>query len=84
MEDTALPWCIELAAQLRQNKLKTEVYPQSSKLKKQLDYANAKGIKAAVLIGSNEINTQTLSVKNLITGEQFSCNANDLLKVVLG
>ncbi|MEN9345172.1 MAG: hypothetical protein RLZZ60_641 [Bacteroidota bacterium] len=82
MEDNALPWCIELANELRQQQIKTEVYPQSSKLKKQLDYANAKGIKAAVLIGSNEINTKTLSVKNLITGEQMTCQANDLISII--
>jgi len=82
MEDNALPWCIELANELRQQQIKTEVYPQSSKLKKQLDYANAKGIKAAVLIGSNEINTKTLSVKNLITGEQMTCQAYDLISII--
>ena len=82
MEDQAIAWCIELANDLRMNGFKVEVYPQSSKIKKQLDYANAKGIKAAILIGSNEIETKSLSVKNLISGQQLNCTPNNLISVL--
>ncbi len=62
--------CVRLAAQMRSAGIRTEVYPDSAKMKKQMSYANARNIPFVALVGEDEIKTQTISLKNMITGEQ--------------
>lgn len=56
-----------------------EVYPDSSKLKKQLNYANAKGIPFVILLGSEEMQTGQLTLKNMQTGEQDKQSIEEIL-----
>ena len=63
-------YCIPLVAQLRKAGIRTEIYPDSAKMKKQMGYANAKEIPYVVLVGENEMNTGKLTLKNMTTGEQ--------------
>jgi len=56
--------------QLRAAGINTELYPDASKLKKQFDYADRKRIPFVLIIGSEEIETGTYSLKNMQTGEQ--------------
>ncbi|MDI1232989.1 MAG: histidine--tRNA ligase [bacterium] len=70
MDESAFAYSLPLADELRLNGIKTEVYPDTSKLKKQLDYANAKNILWAVIVGENEMKNNQLALKNLLTGEQ--------------
>lgn len=56
---------------LRASKIPTEVYPQDSKLKKQLSYAHNKGHEFCLIIGEEEFNTNTATLKNMTTGMQF-------------
>jgi len=78
MDEKAFAYCLPLADNLRLNGIKTEVYPDTSKLKKQLDYANAKNISWAVIIGENEMNNNQLAIKNLVSGEQELIDKNAL------
>ena len=59
-----------LATQLRKENLSIEVYPEATKIKKQLDYANKNNIPFVAIIGSEELNEKTLMLKNMVTGEQ--------------
>lgn len=61
---------LPLLNQLRQAGVASEMYPDLAKVKKMLDYANAKRIPYVVLIGSEEVQTGQLTVKNMVTGEQ--------------
>ncbi|GAB3755264.1 histidine--tRNA ligase [Spirosoma pomorum] len=61
---------LPLLSQLRASGLAAEVYPDLAKVKKMLDYANAKQIPYVALIGSEEVQTGTVSLKNMVTGEQ--------------
>lgn len=70
IEESELLTCIEIAQHLRGNHISATTYPEASKLKKQLDYANNMNIEFAVLIGSKERETQIASVKHLPSGEQ--------------
>lgn len=70
VEESQLLTAVNLAQQLRKQGISATTYPEASKLKKQLDYANAMSIEFAVLIGSREAETQTATVKNLDSGEQ--------------
>ncbi len=68
-----------LLSQLRNAGVAAEAYPDLAKVKKQLDYANAKQIPYVVLIGSEEIQTGKLTVKNMITGEQQQLTAEEIV-----
>lgn len=70
MDNQALQYCIPLAANLRSKGYKVEIYPTAAKLKKQLDYANAKNIKWTAIVGESEMQNNQVALKNLISGEQ--------------
>ncbi|MFK7756778.1 MAG: histidine--tRNA ligase [Flavobacteriales bacterium] len=74
-------YCVKLAAELRDNNIKTEVYPESAKMKKQMSYADAKGIPYVLLIGSNEIESGNLTLKNLESGEQKQVTKEELINL---
>ena len=75
-QDYALP----LLAQLRKAGIRAEVYPEAgAKMKKQMGYANAKQIPYVVIIGSEEMETGMVSMKNMISGEQIKINANEIV-----
>ena len=65
-EAAALP----LLRALRDGGVAAEIYPEAGKMKKQMEYANRRAIPYVVLVGSQEIEAQAATVKNMQTGEQ--------------
>ncbi|MFZ2202594.1 MAG: histidine--tRNA ligase [Microgenomates group bacterium] len=64
---------LSLAAKLRGSNTNTEVYPDpEAKLDKQLKYANKKGVPFVAILGENELKTESVTLKNMTTGEQTS------------
>lgn len=61
---------LKLISELRARNIAAELYPEASKLKKQFTYAEKKGIENLVFMGLEEINNQSVTVKNLLSGEQ--------------
>lgn len=61
---------LNLLAQLRKQGVSGELYPDCAKMKKQMSYANARGVRFVAIIGSQEMEQGTVSVKNMETGEQ--------------
>ena len=61
---------LRCAKALREQGIATEVYPDSAKMKKQMEYANRREIPYVVIIGSNELAEGKATVKNMTTGEQ--------------
>lgn len=55
-----------------------ELYPDTVKMKKQMDYANKRAIPFVVIIGETEIETKMATVKNMESGEQLSIKFKDL------
>ncbi len=64
-------FCLSLLNDLRNAGISAELYPDASKLNKQLSYANARHIHYVVLAGENEINSNAVNVKDMTTGQQF-------------
>lgn len=64
--------CIALLDKVRQRGINAELFPESLKMKKQMTYANNKGIPFVALIGENEIKRDIITFKNMNTGEQKS------------
>ena len=75
-------YCLPIAAKARQAGIRTEVFPDSAKMKKQMSYANAKQIPFVALAGENEINEGKLTLKNMTTGEQMMVTSDELLKIL--
>jgi histidyl-tRNA synthetase len=63
-------YCLKLLSRLRKAGINAEIYPEPAKMQKQMIYANNKNIPFVFLIGENEMNSGTLTVKNMETGEQ--------------
>jgi histidyl-tRNA synthetase len=64
---------------LRANDIKSELFPDAAKMKKQMNYANKRKIEFVVLVGSQEIENNQFTLKNMISGEQYSLNINELI-----
>ena len=69
-------------AQLRQHNIVSELYPTEAKLKKQLGYANQKGIQKVVLIGEEEVIQKTFILKDMKEGTQTSHPLSDLISIM--
>jgi histidyl-tRNA synthetase len=63
--------------------IRTELYPESSKIKKQLGYADAKKIPFVALIGENEMAENKINLKNMLTGEQQLVDTQALIEMLL-
>jgi histidyl-tRNA synthetase len=64
---------------LRDKGVKSEIYPSNDKLKKQMQYADRKGVEFVVLIGDNEIKENMLTVKNMFDGSQKNMTFEDFI-----
>uniref|UniRef100_UPI0035936C53 His/Gly/Thr/Pro-type tRNA ligase C-terminal domain-containing protein n=1 Tax=Persicitalea sp. TaxID=3100273 RepID=UPI0035936C53 len=69
-DEKAARYGLKILKQLRDAGQNAEMYPDSVKLKKQLDYADRKQIPFVILIGSQEMESGSLTLKNMKTGEQ--------------
>jgi histidyl-tRNA synthetase len=72
-------YCLPLVAKAREAGIRTEMYPDKAKMKKQMSYANAKGIAYVALAGENEMASHQLTLKNMTTGEQKLIDADKLV-----
>ena len=61
---------LKLADELREKGVSVEVYPDGAKMKKQFKYAEANKIKYILMLGSEEISSRKVNLKNIVTGEQ--------------
>jgi histidyl-tRNA synthetase len=75
-------YCLPFVAKARAAGIRTEIFPDSSKMKKQMSYANAKQIPFVALAGENEMAEGKLTLKNMITGEQQLLTAEELINTV--
>ena len=75
-------YCLPLVTKARQAGICTEMFPDAAKMKKQMNYANAKQIPFVVLAGENEMNEGKVTLKNMITGEQQMVSGDELVTIV--
>lgn len=77
-------YCLPVAAAARKAGIRTEVFPDSVKMKKQMSYANAKQIPFVALAGENEIAEGKLTLKDMATGEQALVTPDELISRISG
>ena len=75
-------YLLPVIATIRAAGIRTELYPESSKLKKQLGYADSKNIPYVALAGENEIAENKINLKNMISGEQQLVTAGSLIELL--
>ena len=75
-------YCMRAIKKLRESGIKSELYPDNAKVKKQLNYANRRNIPFVVFVGENEIKDSIYSLKNMVNGEQKECNFAEMLQMV--
>ena len=80
--DKETAYCLPIVNKCRAAGIRTEMFPDSAKMKKQMNYANAKNIPFVVLAGENEINAGKVTLKNMTTGEQSLVDADELIAAV--
>ena len=73
-------YVFNLAMKLRKKGVNVEVYPEAAKLKKQMKYADSKNIPLVIMIGSEELKSQQLTLKNMQSGEQDQLSVDQLLE----
>ena len=72
-------FCLTLLREIRKSGINAELYPDVAKMKKQMAYADSNKIHFVVLVGSEELRTGTLTVKNMFTGEQSKVASGQLV-----
>ena len=75
-------YCLPVLRQCREAGIRTEIYPDSVKMKKQMAYANAKQVPFVALAGESEIAECKLTLKNMTTGEQTLVTPEELIAAV--
>ena len=77
-------YCLPAVAKARAAGIRTEIFPDSSKMKKQMSYANAKQIPYVALAGENEMAEGKLTLKNMESGEQQLVTPEELISMIVG
>lgn len=77
-------YCLPVVAKARQNGIRTEMFPDAAKMKKQMAYANANAIPYVTLAGDDEIQKGVVTLKNMETGEQKQVTPEQLIEIVKG
>ena len=75
-------YCLPAVAKVREAGIRTEIYPDSTKMKKQMSYANAKQIPFVALAGENEMVEGKFTLKNMLTGEQQLVAIEELIEKI--
>ena len=78
VEDMKVP--IELASNLRNNGINTEIFLNDKKLKAKMKYADKLEIPYVIVVGEDEVNTGIVKIKNMKTGEQVEKNIEEIIK----
>jgi len=75
-------YVLPILAKVRTAGIRAEIYPDSTKMKKQMSYANAKAIPFVAIVGENEMNEGKVTLKNMATGEQSLLAPEELIAAV--
>jgi len=72
-------FCLPLLKAVREAGINAEIYPEAAKIKKQMSYADSKGIPFVAIVGENELNANAVTLKNMQSGEQTLVPVEELI-----
>ena len=82
-DEASMKYGLKVLHTLRQNGIASEIYPDlTKKINKQLEYADKKTIPFTIMIGTDEIQSGLLTIKNMKSGEQLKKSLEDIIKMV--
>ena len=81
--DETLSESLALITTLRNNNINSSFYPDADKLGKQFKYANNLNIPFVAMIGTDELKNNSVTIKNMLTGDQKTINQSEVLKFLL-
>lgn len=76
-------YSLQLATVSRKAGIRTEVYPDQAKMKKQMNYANAKNVGYVAIVGENEMSVNKVTLKNMTTGEQKMVTSSEMVELII-
>ncbi len=76
-------YILPLLSQLRSKGISAEIYPDNAKMKKQMTYANNTNANFVAMIGDNEITDNKITLKNMQSGEQWTVDADEAMKLII-
>jgi len=76
-------YCMPVASICRNKGIRTEVYPDKAKMKKQMSYANARNIPFVAMAGENEMAEGKITLKNMVTGEQQLVDKEKIAEIIM-
>ena len=79
-DEAAELYALPIVQQLRNANIAAELYPSAAKLKKQMSYADDKNIPYVILIGSDELESGLLTLKDMHSGVQEKLALNDIIE----
>ncbi len=74
--------CMQHATLLRSHGIRTEVFPEAAKMKKQMGYADTHHIPYVALVGESEMEANKIALKNMITGEQQLVTPQEAIDII--
>ena len=77
-------YAFQALSQVREAGINADIYPEPTKIKKQLDYADKRAVPFVVLIGSEEMETGQLALKNMVSGEQEKMELSKIIDILRG
>lgn len=80
--DENVAYSIGVSRELKNAGIISEVYFEEGKFAKKLNYANKLGIPYVIIIGGDEIASGVLTLKNMISGEQFKLPVNEIINMI--
>ncbi len=75
-------YLLPIIAKVRAAGIRTELYPESAKMKKQMGYADTKKIPFVAIVGETEMEERKINLKNMITGEQKPATLEELIDLL--
>ncbi len=75
-------YSLQAIQKLRKNNIKAELFPDASKLKKQMNYANKRQIAYVAMAGSQEMTENVFSIKNMQNGEQQKLSVDEIIELL--
>ncbi len=75
-------FALSALGELRRNNISSELYPDNAKMKKQMSYADKNNIPIVIIAGAQEVETNTINVKDMNSGEQKTSSINELITTI--
>ncbi len=77
-------YAFKALSEIREAGINADIYPEPTKIKKQLDYADKRAVPFVVIIGSEEMETRQLVLKNMVSGEQEKIELSKIIDILRG